>query len=79
LKPSSRNCGVAKQNGLFIVREYIESKTAKEPGREIFNQMLLENEKETPKEFCVKPDRLARNSIEGGQIVYLVDTEKLPR
>ena len=35
----------AKQNGLFVVREFYESKTAKEPGREIFNQMLLEIEK----------------------------------
>ena len=35
----------AKQNNLFIVREYTESKTAKEPGREIFNQMLSEIEK----------------------------------
>ena len=35
----------AKQNNLFIVREYTESKTAKEPGREIFNQMLLEIER----------------------------------
>ncbi len=26
----------AKQNNLFIVHEYYESKTAKEPGREIF-------------------------------------------
>ena len=35
----------AKQNGFFIVREYTVSKTAKEPGREIFNQMLSEIEK----------------------------------
>jgi len=35
----------AKQNNLFIVREFTESKTAKEPRREIFNQMLSEIEK----------------------------------
>jgi len=35
----------AKQNNLFVVKEYYESKTAKEPGREIFNQMLSEIEK----------------------------------
>ena len=31
----------AKQNNLFIVREYTESKTAKEPGREIFNHKII--------------------------------------
>ena len=68
----------AKQNELFIVREFTESKTAKEPGREVFNSMLLEIEKGNASGILAwNPDRLARNSIDGGRIIYLVDTEKI--
>ncbi len=68
----------AKQNGLFIVREFTESKTAKEPGREIFNQMLLEIEKGNAEGILAwNPDRLARNSVDGGRVIYLVDTGKI--
>ena len=68
----------AKQNNLFIVREYTESKTAKEPGREIFNQMLSEIEKGNAQGILAwNPDRLARNSIDGGRVIYLVDTGKI--
>ena len=35
----------AKKEGLNIVREFVESKTAKEPGREIFNEMIASIEK----------------------------------
>ena len=68
----------AKQNNLFIVREFTESKTAKEPGREIFNQMLLEIEKGNAEGILAwNPDRLARNSVDGGRVIYLVDTLKI--
>ena len=68
----------AKQNNLFIVREYTESKTAKEPGREIFNQMLSEIEKGNAEGILAwNPDRLARNSVDGGRVIYLVDTLKI--
>ena len=68
----------AKQNNLFVVREFYESKTAKEPGREVFNFMLSEIEKGVASGILAwNPDRLARNSIDGGRIVYLVDTGKI--
>ena len=68
----------AKQNGLFVVKEYYESKTAKEPGREIFNQMLAEIEKGNAEGILAwNPDRLARNSVDGGRVIYLVDTLKI--
>jgi len=35
----------AKKENLNIVREFVESKTAKEPGREIFNEMIASIEK----------------------------------
>ncbi|MDO8499076.1 MAG: recombinase family protein [bacterium] len=68
----------AKQNELFVVREYYESKTAKEPGREVFNEMLGEIEKGSASGILAwNPDRLARNSIDGGKVIYFVDTLKI--
>ena len=66
----------AKQNGLFIAKEFTETKSAKEPGREIFNQMLTQIEDGRASGILAwNPDRLARNSIDGGKIIYLVDTK----
>ncbi|HQI26361.1 MAG TPA: recombinase family protein [Candidatus Paceibacterota bacterium] len=68
----------AKQNSLFVVKEYYESKTAKEPGREVFNEMLGEIEKGSASGILAwNPDRLARNSIDGGKVIYFVDTLKI--
>ena len=68
----------AKKEGLNIVREFVESKTAKEPGREIFNKMVASIEKNEAEGILAwHPDRLARNSIDGGRIIYLVDTGKI--
>lgn len=34
----------AKKENLFVIREFTESRTAKEPGRLIFNEMLGEGD-----------------------------------
>ncbi len=68
----------AKSQGLFVVKEYTESRTAKDPGRPVFNQMLEDMEKGTARGILAwNPDRLARNSIDGGRVIYLVDTGKI--
>ena len=54
--------------------ELIEAKTAKKPGRPIFNDMLLHIERgQADGILAWHPDRLARNSVDGGKIIYLVD------
>ena len=69
---------MAKREGIEILREFIESKTAKQPGRPIFNEMLAEIEAGTVQGILAwHPDRLARNSMDGGRIVYLIDIGKI--
>ena len=68
----------AKNEGLEIIDEVIEKKSAKNPGRVIFGEMLKRIEKgEANGIVSWHPDRLARNSVDGGQIVYLLDIGKL--
>lgn len=68
----------AKRESLFVLKEFTESQTAKEPGRPIFNQMVAEIEQGNAQGILAwNPDRLARNSIDGGRIIYLVDTGKI--
>src|ERR1035438_3800570 len=67
----------AVRENLNIVAELIEKQSAKTPGRPIFNDMLARIEAgEADGILAWHPDRLARNSIDGGQIIYLLDTRK---
>ncbi len=68
----------AKDNQLTVVDTIIEKKSAKVPGRPKFGSMLARIEAgEASGIISWHPDRLARNSIDGGQIVYLLDQTHL--
>ena len=64
---------LAKQHNLEVVRIFSEAKSAKEPGREIFNDMMLRIEKgEATGIICWKLNRLARNPIDGGKVSWML-------
>ena len=64
----------AQRENVFVIKEIIEAKTAKKPGRPLFNDMLLQIERGAAEGILAwHPDRLARNSVDGGRIIYLVD------
>ena len=69
----------AKRDNIEIAETFIESKSAKQPGREVFNKMMAKvSESVEPMGLLAwHPDRLARNSIDGGQIIYSIDINKL--
>lgn len=68
----------AQKENLQIIDIFTESKTAKKPGRKIFNQVLKQIEAgEAQGILAWHPDRLARNSVDGGRIIHLLDTGKL--
>src|SRR5690606_21436531 len=68
----------ARKENLEILAEFQESKSAKTPGREQFAHMMMRIEAgEASGRVAWHPDRLARNSIDGGRIIYAVDTSKL--
>ena len=68
----------AEREQLEIVASLCEAKTAKEPGRTRFGEMISMIEKgDATGIISWHPDRLARNSVDGGRIIYLLDTGAL--
>ncbi len=68
----------ARKENLEILEEFQESKSAKKPGREKFGEMMSRIESMDGVGILAwHPDRLARNSIDGGRIIYAVDTTKI--
>ena len=69
---------LARKERLDVVDVFIEKQTAKIPGRPIFAEMLERIEAgEASGILAWHPDRLARNSVDGGKVIYLVDTGKI--
>src|ERR1051326_7958821 len=64
---------IASKENLCVVEIFTESKSAKEPGREVFNGMLQRIERgEANAILSWKLDRLARNFDDGGKIIGLL-------
>jgi len=69
---------LAERLDLSIFQILRESKSAKEPGRPIFDQMMKTiNSGKADAILCWKIDRLTRNPIDGGQIQWLLQNNKI--
>jgi len=69
---------LALKEDIDVVDIFVEKQTAKVPGRPVFDEMLLRIEQNDANGILAwHPDRLARNSVDGGKIIYLLDTGKI--
>jgi site-specific DNA recombinase len=63
-----------QKQDIEIIDTFEESFSAKNPGRPIFKKMLEKIQKGQAEGIIAwHPDRLARNSVDGGQIIYFLD------
>ena len=64
---------LAERHGLDILDILTEEKSAKAPGRPVFNKMMEDVQQGKAQGIiCWKLDRLARNPVDGGQIGWLL-------
>src|SRR3989344_808265 len=69
---------IGQEPGIEIVGTYDESFSAKAPGRPLFDDMMTRIERGQADGIVAwHPDRLARNSVDGGRIIWLLDTKHL--
>src|SRR3989344_62671 len=71
---------LAKREGLEIVEEFTEKRTAKVPGRPIFNDMMRRIQSGVAQGIiCWKLDRLARNPVDDGLVSWLLQQSTIQR
>jgi DNA invertase Pin-like site-specific DNA recombinase len=64
---------IALKLNLPVIEVVTEAKSAKEPGRPVFNQMMQRLYRgEAAGIICWKLDRLARNPVDGGSVIWAI-------
>ena len=68
----------AQNENIKISEVFTESKSAKAPGRDVFNKLIsLIQKGDIDGIVCWKLDRLARNPIDGGAVIWAFEENKL--
>ncbi len=69
---------IAEKKGYTVVGVFQESKSAKKPGRSVFEEMIGRIDKGEANALLVwAPNRLSRNSVDAGRLIYALDTNTL--
>ena len=69
---------LAEKENLVIGKVFKESKSAKAPGRTVFNEMMKYIKENKDLSLLVwKLDRLSRNPVDGGNLIWLLDTKDI--
>ena len=69
---------LARKNDLDIAAEFVEKRSAKTPGRPVFDDVMRRIERgEAQGILCWKIDRLSRNPVDSGRVSWLLQEAKI--